>query len=234
MLRILALLLATAAAAVAAGCTGRDAQEAQQLLAESRAAFAGVRSATFTARLTMTGGPEELTLSMSGGGYARGKRAGDVYMLATADNLPFHELALIRRSGRAVMKLDGQSFGAVPLADETGENPLEVVDFADYVKDVRVEHGKEIDGDAMAKLSGVIDTAALAHGALGDLAGAGDFDLSEALGDTHVVLYLSEASHLPMRGVIDVPMNFAGQKIEMHLDFAYTSYNKKVVFPGLR
>jgi hypothetical protein len=69
MPRVLALFLATAAATVAAGCTGRDAQEAQQLVAESQAAFASVRSATFTARLTMTGGPEELTLSMSGGGY---------------------------------------------------------------------------------------------------------------------------------------------------------------------
>ena len=144
MPRVLALLLATAAAIVAAGCTGRDAQEAQQLIAESQAAFASVRSATFTVRLTMTGGPEELTLSMSGGGYARGKRAGDVYMLATADNLPFNELALIRRSGRVVVTLDGRSLGNVPRSDERGENPLEVVDFADYVKDVRVEHGKEI------------------------------------------------------------------------------------------
>jgi hypothetical protein len=233
MPRVLALLLATAAAIVASGCTGRNAQEAQQLIAESQAAFAGVRSATFTARLTMTGGPEELTLSMSGGGYARGKRAGDVYMLATADNLPFNELALIRRSGRVVVRLDGRSLGDVPLSDEGG-NPLEVVDFADYVKDVRVEHGKEIDGEAMVKLSGLIDTAAVTHGALASLAGAGDFDLSQALGDTHVVLYLSEASRLPLRGVIDVPMNFAGEKIEMHLDFAYTSFNKKVVFPVLR
>jgi hypothetical protein len=77
----------------------------------------------------MTGGPEQLTLSMTGGGYARGKRAGDVYVLATADNLPFHELALIRRSGRVVMRLDGESLGDGPLVDEGGENPLEVVDF---------------------------------------------------------------------------------------------------------
>jgi hypothetical protein len=96
MPHVLALLLATAATIVASGCTGRDAQEAQKLIAESQAAFAGAGSATFTARLTMTGGPEELTLSMSGGGYARGKRAGDIYMVATAENLPFNELALIR------------------------------------------------------------------------------------------------------------------------------------------
>jgi hypothetical protein len=43
----LALLLVTAAA-VTAGCSGADAQEAQLLLDQSDAAFAQVRSATFT------------------------------------------------------------------------------------------------------------------------------------------------------------------------------------------
>jgi hypothetical protein len=43
----LALLLVTAAA-VTAGCSGADAQEAQLLLDQSDPAFAQVRSATFT------------------------------------------------------------------------------------------------------------------------------------------------------------------------------------------
>jgi hypothetical protein len=61
MRRGLALLLVTAVAAAATGCSGADAQEAQTLLAESNAALAQVRSATFTARLTMTGGPRSST-----------------------------------------------------------------------------------------------------------------------------------------------------------------------------
>ena len=88
----------------------------------------------------------------------------------------------------------------------------------------------------MTKLTGVIDSAGLAKGALADVTGAGGdgLDLSKSLGDTRIVLYLSDATHLPMRGLVDVPMDVAGQKIAMHLDFAYTSYDQKVEFPRVR
>ncbi len=59
-------------------------------------------------------------------------------------------------------------------------------------------------------------------------------DLSKSLGDTRIVIYLSEATHLPMRGLVDVPMDVAGDRIVMHLDFAYTSYDQKVEFPSVR
>jgi hypothetical protein len=233
MRRLLALFLLTATAAVAAGCSGADAKEAQALLVQSNAAFAEVRSATFTARMSLTGGPQELSMTMSGGGYAHGRRAGDFYVLATSDSLGFRDLVLVNRSGRVSMSVDGHSIGEVPLPNTTANNPLRLVDFSQYVKDVEVEHGKLIDGEPMTKLTGVIDTAGLAKGPLGDVTGAGGngLDLSKSLGDTRVVLYLSEATHLPMRGLVDVPIDVAGQKIAMHLDFAYTSYDQKVEFP---
>jgi hypothetical protein len=233
MRRLLALFLLTATAAVAAGCSGADAKEAQALLVQSNAAFAEVRSATFTARMSLTGGPQELSMTMSGGGYAHGRRAGDFYVLATSDSLGFRDLVLVNRSGRVSMSVDGHSIGEVPLPNTTANNPLRLVDFSQYVKDVEVEHGKLIDGEPMTKLTGVIDTAGVAKGPLGDVTGAGGngLDLSKSLGDTRVVLYLSEATHLPMRGLVDVPIDVAGQKIAMHLDFAYTSYDQKVEFP---
>jgi hypothetical protein len=233
MRRLLALFLLTATAAVAAGCSGADAKEAQALLVQSNAAFAEVRSATFTARMSLTGGPQELSMTMSGGGYAHGRRAGDFYVLATSDSLGFRDLVLVNRSGRVSMSVDGHSIGEVPLPNTTANNPLRLVDFSQYVKDVEVEHGKLIDGEPMTKLTGVIDTAGLAKGPLGDVTGAGGngLDLSKSLGDTRVVLYLSEGTHLPMRGLVDVPIDVAGQKIAMHLDFAYTSYDQKVEFP---
>lgn len=236
MRRVLALLLLTATAAVAAGCSGADAKEARALLVQSDAAFAEVRSATFTARLSLTGGPQELSMTMSGGGYAHGRRAGDFYLLATSDNLGFRDLVLVNRSGRVSMSVDGHPVGEVPLPNTTADNPIQLVDLSQYVKDVDVEHGKLIDGELMTKLTGVIDTAGLAKGALADVTGAGGdgLDLSRSLGDTRIVLYLSEATHLPMRGLVDVPMDVAGQKIAMHLDFAYTSYDQKVEFPGVR
>jgi len=236
MRRVLALLLLTATAALANGCSGADAQEAQDLLSQSNVAFAQVRSATFTARLSLTGGPAELNMTMSGGGYAHGRRAGDFYVLATAENFPFRDLVVVSRSGRVSMSIDGNSAGEVPLPDGSTDNPLELVDLSQFVKDIRVEHGKVIDGASMVKVTGVIDTASLAKGALGDLTGAGGeaLDLSKSLGDMRMVLYVSEATHLPMRGLVDLPMEFAGEKIAMHLDFAYTSYNERVEFPGLR
>jgi hypothetical protein len=236
MRRILAFLLLTAVAAVAPGCSGADAEEAQALLVQSNAAFAEVRSATFTARMSLTGGPQELSMTMSGGGYAHGKRAGDFYVLATSDSLGFRDLVLVSRSGRVSMNVDGHPVGEIPLPNTTAENPIQLVDFSQYVKDVNVEHGKMIDGEPMTKLTGVIDTAGLAKGALSDVTGAGGdgLDLSKSLGDTRIVIYLSEATHLPMRGLVDVPMDVAGDKIVMHLDFAYTSYDQKVEFPSVR
>lgn len=231
MRRALALVCLSALAVVALGCSGADATEAQALLAESDAAFAQVRSATFRAHLTMTGGPQDLSMTMTGGGYVRGKRAGDFHMVATAENLPFGELALTSKAGRVSVTLDGSPIASVPSPPAQDENPLAVAEFSQYVKDVQVEHGKLIDGRPMAKVSGTIDTAGLAQGLLGDVAGGSALDLSDSLGDTRVVLYLSEATHLPMRCLIDMGLHTAGEKVEMHLDFAYTSYDKRVEFP---
>jgi hypothetical protein len=228
----LAILLVTAVAAVTTGCSGADAQEAQLLLEQSNVAFSQVRSATFTVRLTMTGGPQEFDMTMTGGGYAKGRHAGEFYIVATSDTLPFRELTAVSRSGRVWMTVDGTSLGNVPVPQESA-NPIQLVDIEQYVKDVTVEHGTLIDGESMAKISGVIDTAGLADGALADVTGAGGsgIDLSKALGDTRIVLYVSESTHLPVRGLVDVPIEVAGEKIEMHLDFAYTSYDTRIDFP---
>jgi hypothetical protein len=228
----LALLLVTAVAAVTAGCSGADAQEAQLLLDQSDAAFAQVRSATFTVRLRMTGGPQEFDMTISGGGYAKGRRAGEFFVIATSETLPFRELTAVSRSGRVSMTVDGTSLGDVPVPQHD-DNPIQLVDLSQYVKDVEVEHAKLIDGQPMVKISGVIDTAGFAKGALADVTGAGGsgIDLSKALGDTRVVLYISESTHLPMRGLVDVPIEVAGEKIELHLDFAYTSYDTRIDFP---
>lgn len=231
MRRALALLCLSAFAAVASGCSGADATEAQALLAKSDAAFAQVRSATFMARLTMSGGPQDVGMTMTGGGYVRGKRAGDFYVVATADNLPFGELAVTSKSGRVSMTLDGSPIASVPAPPTQDQNPLAVAEFSRYVKDVQVEHGKLIGDEPMAKISGTIDTAGLAKGLLGDVAGGSGLDFSDSLDDTHVVLYISEATQLPMRCLIDMGLDVAGQKVDLHLDFAYTSYDQRVEFP---
>ena len=230
MRRAVALLFLAALAVAPTGCSGADATEARSLLAQSDAAFAQVKSSRFTGRLTLTGGGEEVVMRMTGGGYVRGKRAGDFFMIATAENLPFGELVVTNESGRMSTTLDGTPIPSAPVPPKT-ENPLKVAEFSRYVKDVKVEHGKPIDGQPMAKIVGVIDTAGLAEGLLGDMAGGSGLDVSEALGDMRVVLYLSETTHLPMRGLIDVGIEVQGEKLELHFDYAYTGYDKPVEFP---
>jgi hypothetical protein len=237
MRRAIALLLLVAAGASAAGCSGADAQEAQALLAQSDAAWADVTSATFSMRLWTSGAPQDFSLTMSGGGYTKGKHEGDFYVLATADNVGFGDFTLVNRKGRLSMSVDGQRFSTV-ATPTSQNNPVQLVDFSKYVKDVRVEHGKELDGQAMTKLSGLIDTGGVVDETLSSLGevsqlGGGGVDVSKVLGDTHVVLYISDATHLPMRGLIDLPVNMAGTKVTLHMDFAYTSVNEPVAFPGL-
>jgi hypothetical protein len=235
---LLALLLVFVGTATA--CSGKDAEEARALVEQSNAAFAQVRSATFRVQMTLSGGPEELRLShsvitMKGGGYSRGNRAGDFYFVMTSPEMPAGEVVMVSRAGRVSMTVNGSPMGSFHAPDQTS-NPIQLVDFARYVKEVTVEHDKLIDGQLMAKVSGTIDTAGLAGGALSSVSGTGtpDLDYSKALGDTHSTLYLSEETHLPMRGLADMTIEVAGEKIRMQLDFAYTSYNKSLRFPGLR
>jgi hypothetical protein len=235
---LLALLLAFVG--VATGCSGKDAEEARLLLEQSNAAFAQVKSATFRVQMTFSGGPEELQLgdfvmTMKGGGYNRGKRVGDFYFVMTGQGMPASEVVMVSRAGRASMTLNGAPMGSFPVPEQD-TNPIQLVDFARYVKEVTVEHDKLIDGQLTAKVSGTIDTAGLADGVFSSVPGSGapELDYTKALGDTHLTLYLSEETHLPMRGLADVTVEFAGEKIRMQLDFAYTSYNKSLRFPGLR
>jgi hypothetical protein len=237
MRRAFALLAVLALGAVAAGCSGREAREAQTLLAQSNEAFAEVRSATFTIKMTLSGGPPELqladsVLSMSGGGYSRGRRAGDFYVLLTSQTDSSNEVLVVSRSGRISMMLNGSPIGDFP-APLQDENPIELVAYGPYVKDVSVEHGKVIDGLSVVKISGALDTAALVDGVISDVTGSSvpGLDLSKMLGDTRVVLYVSETTHLPLRGLADMTFDVAGEKVALHMDFAYTSFNERVRFP---
>ena len=74
-------------------------------------------------------------------------------------------------------------------------------------------------------MTGVLDTSAMVEGMLGQfgpLVGGGDIsEVLDGLGDTRVVLYVSERSHLPLHTLVDMTIEAAGEKAEMHLDFAH-------------
>jgi hypothetical protein len=238
MRRVSAVLALVALAVVAAGCSGRDAKEASTLLAQSQAAIADVRSATFSAKISTDGAPQDFSLTMSGGAYSKGKQAGDFYVVMGSDAGYFQDIVVVQRDGKVAASVDGMvtpnAFPASPPQQSVG-----IITLDPYVKDVEVEHGKLIGGEATTKITGVLDTDAFLKSSLGvlpQLGGLGDagFDVSDVFGDTRAVFYLSETTRLPVRALVDLPMEILGEEVVLHMDFAYTSFNKKLRFPSLR
>jgi hypothetical protein len=56
----------------------------------------------------------------------------------------------------------------------------------------------------------------------------------QRLGDTRVVLYISERSHLPLHTLVDMTIEAGGQSADMHLDFTITGVNEPVKIPQPR
>jgi hypothetical protein len=93
-----------------------------------------------------------------------------------------------------------------------------------------------VGGEPTDRITGMIDTSAALNGILGTLGGTGSSglgDASDVLGDIRVVLYVSQATHLPMRTLIDMPMKIASQTIVMHIDLVITAVNRPVAIPSV-
>jgi hypothetical protein len=238
MRRVVALLSLVALAVVSTGCSGEDAEEARALLRQSQAALADVRSATFTMKLSMEGAPQDFSFTISGGAYMKGQRAGDFYAVMGTDSGLFQDVVLVQQDGHAAASMDGMVMrDGLPPAET--ENPVGMMTLDPYVKDVKVEHDKLIGGEAATKITGVIDTTKFLESSLGSLNqvggfGEAGFDLGDMFGDTRAVFYLSDTSHLPLRALVDLPMDLLGEEVVMHVDFAYTSFDEKLRFPSLR
>ena len=197
MRRLLAVALVVSAAAAASGCSGVDAQKAQTLLDQSTTAMADVESVSFAMRMWASGGPAEteFTVLMHGGGYQKGKRAGESYLTLSSSNVPgIGSMTIVLRHNTLYVKAGG-SWSRVPApADQASADPLAGFDLTRYVTDVRVEEGVMVESEPMDRITGVIDTSAALNGILGTFGGTGASDLSDAsdiLGDIRAVLYLS-------------------------------------------
>ena len=238
MRRLLALALVMLTATASAGCSGVDAQQAQSLLDESNAAMAKVRSVNFAIRMWTEGAPGDANYSilMRGGGYERGKRAGEAYVTVSSDELQdIGTMTMVIRRNALYVKAGGHWSRASLPTGQAAADPLAGFDLTRYVTDVRVENGVMIEGEPMDKITGVVDTAGALKGLVA-LGGAGTSELgsaSDALGDIRAVLYVSQTTHLPMRTLVDLPIKFIGQKIVMHMDIVLTGVNKRVPIPSV-
>ena len=220
------------AAILPLGCAGAEGQRAQELLAQSDEALAGVESFRLAGRMWMETPIGDFTFVLRGGGNS--KNGGSSFMTMSSEDMPgFPGMTVVTRGQTAWVNAGGGwQRSQLPPGAATG---VEQFDFTPYVKDVDVEEGHDVGGEPAVKVGGVFDTAGLLEGMfdqLGGVPGGALPDLSEHLGDSRVVLYISETSHLPLRTLLDMSMEAEGERIDMHMDFALSGVNEPVKIPG--
>jgi hypothetical protein len=227
----------TLTALIASGCSGADAQKAQTLLDESTQAMANVTSVSFAMRMWTTGGPEgsDMVVLMRGGGYNKGKHKGDSVM--TISGLPqIGDVSVAIRNGHAFVRAGGRWTSAPVPADTASSAALAGFNLASYVTQVRVEEGVMVGGQLMSRITGTIDTGEALKGmfaSLGSVSAGAVPAVLDSFGDTRVVLYVSEATHLPMRTLVDMPVHVVGESITMHMDIVITAVDEPVALPRL-
>jgi hypothetical protein len=181
-MRSIALALTAVLVACAlVGCSGADAQRAQELLQQSNQALLEVKSFRFAGRMWMKGpdGVGEISLTMRGAATQKG--AGASYLTLRAPGVPgFPETTVVVRGKRAWMGVGGSW---TPMPAPPGQTSAAAqFDFTPYVEDVRVESGPLVDGEPSVKIVGVLDTAAFAQGMLGQLGSASGADSAAPAG----------------------------------------------------
>jgi hypothetical protein len=231
-MRRAALFLALVLAVASSGCAGADGQKAQELLAQSDQALAEVESFRFAGRMWMETPVGDFTFVLRGGGNTA--EGGSSFMTVQAPDVPeFPEVSVVMRGTDAWMKAGGGwQKVTLPPGQPTG---IEQFDLTPYVKDVDVDETATVSGEPAVKITGVFDTSGLVQGMLGQLGSAAGGALpgfSDSFGDSRVVIYISEVSHLPLRTLLDLTIDAGGDKATMHFDFAITDVNEPVRIPG--
>jgi len=228
-----------------AGCSGADAVRAQQLLQQAQQAQQQASSETFSAHLNVTMHGQAMQLELSGGGYMKGSQAGDMYMdmhLSAPVAMPFSTVRVAKVGTSQWLELDGKRMALPSQSAQTGStststSPLAAFDFTRYVKDVKVQGGQTLNGRAVTKIVGVLDTASLLSafsklGGLSQTTGASMPNLGGHVTDTRVVAYVDDQTHMLVAALADVSVHASGGDAKLHLDLAITSVNRPVALPS--
>ena len=245
-----ALTALAAAIPLLAGCSGADALKAQQLLKEAQQAQQTVSSETFSAHLSVAVKGQQFQLQLSGGGYQRGASAGDMYVdmrLSAPVGLPFSTMRVAKVGGSEWLELDGRRLAVPPTVPSTvpsttaqggTANPaLVALDFTRYVKDVKVGGGQVLNGRAVTKIVGVLDTVSLLNAfakldGLSQATGTSMPSFAGHVSDTRVVVYLDDRTHMLVAALADLKFHTSDGDPTMHLDLAITGVNKPVALPA--
>lgn len=234
MRRLGPLVLVALSALAVAGCSGADAQRAQELLQQSDQALQALKSYHFAGRLWVESDAGDVTLVMRGGGNTR--RGGASFVTMRAEGIPgFPEVTVVQQARTLWIRTGGAWTRTQSPPGRPGG--LDQFDLGPYVTDVSVDEDAVVNGEAADKVTGVLDTTAMFESLLSGLGGTpptGSVQLdqvAEALGDTRVVLYISKTTHLPVRTLVDMSIEAEGEKADLHLDFALEPAQRPVRIP---
>jgi outer membrane lipoprotein-sorting protein len=237
------LLLAVSPLALAA-CSGADAKQAQDLLAQSRTAAQSVRSESFTMKVHMDAAGQSADVDAQGGMILKGDGAGNFYV-TMATNTPGTaapmNVVMVKKGHSVTMRTNGVT-RTVPMPAGMKMNASSAAGFdlnaiTPYVKDVTVSK-VDVNGRTEDEVVGTIDGDAL----LSSMTGGGKSSvpdlgknllsaLGASLGDIKVSLFIPRDSHLVETALLDMTMHVAKQSMHMSMSYAVTGVNQPVTFP---
>lgn len=222
------MLVLLAGAIPAAGCAGAEGREAQALLDKSNAAFAAVDTYRMGGRMSMETPFGDLGFEIRA---AVDQRNEAFSMTMSSGDLPGAQMQMVVRGDAFWTKMNGIGWQRLPAPPE-GMTGAEQFDLLPYVKDVEVDEGQLVAGERAVKITGVLDLDSFAQGFMAGVPEGMSVDAS--FGDTRIVVYISEATNLPLRMLMDQSMEIEGETMEMHMDLALTNVNEPVKIPRPR
>jgi hypothetical protein len=229
------ILLLLAALPLLAGCSGADAGRAQLLLRQAQDAQKSVSSESFSAHVTVAASGQNVEIALSGGGYLKGSHAGDMIVdvkVSAPIALPYDTIRVAKVGPSAWMEMNGKRTDFPASAGTTTTSAtLGALDFTRYVKDVKVQGGQVLSGKPVTKIVGILDTTSLLQGIakLGSFAGGSPVPNVEGkVGDTRVVIFVDDATHLLVAALADLAFKSATGDVKLHLDLAITGVDRPV------
>jgi hypothetical protein len=231
-----------------AGCAGEDGLRAQELLERAARAQDGLRSATFVADLTAQNSGQTFGMTVEGGGYFKGRRAGDMYFRLDVSGIPeaAGSLGVVVKRGRAYFS-QGSGWNSLPMpsgASAAGTRPgaaevsQAMASLVESVEEISVTQGKVFRGEPATFVTGRIDGARLLGSLAADLAKASGTSfaapvpldvLEPHLGDMTATLMLSDRTGLLLGAVISVELS--GEPSKLQLIYRLTSTNEPIKLP---
>jgi hypothetical protein len=226
---------------VLVACSGEQGERAQQLLTRAQAAQARLTSMSYEMRMTFGIEGQSVSLVMDGGGYLKGRKAGDQVMSMRLDGVPglgAMNANMVLRGGRLTMNLNGQQTSlTVPgSAKQQYDWSSTMLDLARYVKRVQVREGRVVNGEPGATVSGVIDTEGLIKAAsklqsFSQVAGQSAPDMSELaehVSDTRAALFVSSRTGLIRSAIVGLAVEAEGKELKMDLTYRLKSVNQAI------